>query len=170
MAGSAPETRSSGLVDRHIAFLEALRGAGLPVSLAEDLDAVAALTTLEWGDRAVVRDAYAATLVKRQSQRSTFDVLFDLYYPRLVGAGVRAAPGDGAGEQDASAAQQTLRDNGEALTRFRAELAEALAADDAAALAALAVEAVARFGAMPGRGPGLSAWSAYTALQRVSTD
>ena len=32
----------------------------------------------------------------------------------------------------------------------------------------LAVEAVGRFGAMPGRGPGLSSWSAYTALQRVS--
>ena len=32
------------LVSRHIAFLEALRGAGLPVSLAEDLDAIAALT------------------------------------------------------------------------------------------------------------------------------
>ncbi len=32
----------------------------------------------------------------------------------------------------------------------------------------LAVEAVARFGAMPGRGPGLSSWSAYTSLQRVS--
>jgi len=27
---------------------------------------------------------------------------------------------------------------------------------------------VARFGAMPGRGPGLSSWSAYTALQRVA--
>ena len=33
----------SGLLDRHIAFVEALRSAGLPVSLAEDLDAVRAL-------------------------------------------------------------------------------------------------------------------------------
>ncbi len=39
---------------------------------------------------------------------------------------------------------------------------------DEATLAALSTEAVARFGAMPGRGPGLSSWSAYTALQRVS--
>jgi len=30
------------------------------------------------------------------------------------------------------------------------------------------VEAVGRFGAMPGRGPGMSSWSAYTALQRVT--
>ena len=34
---------SSGLVDRHIAFVEALRAAGLPVSLAEGLDAVSAI-------------------------------------------------------------------------------------------------------------------------------
>ena len=40
---------TSGLVDRHIAFLEALRGAGLSVSLAEDLDAVAALSALPLG-------------------------------------------------------------------------------------------------------------------------
>ena len=76
---------TSGLLDRHIAFLEALRSAGLPVSLAEDLDAIAALQTLEWGERRTVRDAYAATLVKKQSQRVTFEALFDIYFPRLVG-------------------------------------------------------------------------------------
>ena len=32
------------LLDRHIAFIEALRAAGLPVSLSEDLDSVAALS------------------------------------------------------------------------------------------------------------------------------
>ena len=72
-----PEHRS-GLVDRHIAFLEALRGAGLPVSLAEDVDAIAALSALPWDERATIRDAYAATLVKRHAQRPTFDTLFDL--------------------------------------------------------------------------------------------
>ena len=82
---------ASGLLDRHIAFLEALRTAGLPVSLAENLDAIAALQALDWGARATVRDAYAATLVKRQSQRPTFDALFDLYFPGLVGGGVAAA-------------------------------------------------------------------------------
>ena len=64
---------SSGLVDRHIGFLEALRAAGLSVSLAEDLDAVAALSALDWDSREVVRAAYAATLVKKQTQRPTFD-------------------------------------------------------------------------------------------------
>jgi uncharacterized protein with von Willebrand factor type A (vWA) domain len=156
----------SGLVDRHIAFLEALRGAGLPVSLAEDIDAIAALSALPWDERATIRDAYAATLVKRQSQRPTFDTLFDLYFPRLVGEGAAAASRDGGEAEDAGGGG--VRDNAAALTAFRAELADALAAGDQQALQRLATEMVGRFGAMPGRGPGLSSWSAYTALQRVT--
>ena len=152
----------SGLVDRHIAFLEALRGAGLPVSLAEDLDAIAALNALDWGDRAAIRDGYAATLVKRESQRPTFEALFDIYFPRMVGDGVAAGDEDGGPDETA------VRDNAQALQDFRAELLEALGSDDPQALARLAAEMVARFGAMPGRGPGLSSWSAYTALQRVA--
>jgi uncharacterized protein len=152
----------SGLVDRHIAFLEALRAAGLPVSLAEDLDAIAALTALDWSDRGVIRDGYAATLVKRQSQRPTFEALFDIYFPRLVGDGAASTTDEGVADDSA------VRDNGQALQDFRAELLEALAADDPQALARMAAEMVARFGAMPGRGPGLSSWSAYTALQRVA--
>jgi uncharacterized protein with von Willebrand factor type A (vWA) domain len=157
---------SSGLVDRHLSFLEALRAAGLPVSLAEDLDAIAALGALDWDDRATVHAAYAATLLKRQSQRPTFDALFDLYFPRMVGDGVGRR---GDGEEVAShGAQQGVRDNAEALGGFRDELVAALAEGDQQALVELAAEMVGRFGAMPGRGPGLSSWSAYTALQRVA--
>ena len=146
------------LVARHIDFLEALRGAGLPVSLAEDIDAFAALGALPWDRRDTVRQAYAATLVKKQSQRPTFDALFDLYFPRLVGGGQAAAeaePGEG------------VRDNADALRDFRERLEAALESDDQQELQQLAVEAVERFGAMPGRGAGLSSWSAYSALQRV---
>lgn len=153
---------SSGLVDRHIAFLEALRAAGLSVSLAEDLDAVAALGVLDWDRREVVRAGYAATLVKKPTQRATFDTLFDVYFPRMVGDGV-AAEGEDRGE---------CVDNADALRDFRDQLVDALGQDEAdeQALLALAAEMVGRFGAMPGRGPGLSSWSAYTSFQRVSLD
>ncbi len=154
----------SGLVDRHIAFLEALRGAGLPVSLAEDLDAVAALTALDWTDRTQVKEGYAATLVKRQAQRPTFEALFDLYFPRLVGGGVAELEREAEAGADAS----PVRDNAAALEAFREELALALEAGDQQRLQELAAEMVGRFGAMPGRGPGLSSWSAYTAMQRVA--
>ena len=131
----------SGLVGRHLDFLQALRGAGLPVSLAEDLDAVAALGVLPWHDRETVRAGYAATVVKRQAQRPTFDTLFDLYFPRLVGEGSRAVDGQ----------RETVRDNAEALAAFRERLAEALAGEAGERqLADLAVEAIGTFGAMPG--------------------
>lgn len=149
---------SSGLVDRHISFLEALRAAGLSVSLAEDLDAVAALSVLDWDSREVVRTAYAATLVKKQSQRPTFDALFDLYFPRMVGDGVAREQSD----------DEQVADNAQALAAFRDQVVDGLAEGDREAMLALAAEMIARFGAMPGRGPGLSSWSAYTALQRVS--
>jgi uncharacterized protein with von Willebrand factor type A (vWA) domain len=152
------------LVDTHIGFVEALRSAGLSVSLAEGLDAIAALEKVSWHDRETVRAAYAATLVKRQPQRVTFDAVFDIYFPRLVGSGVA-----GGGLEPVAGPRDTgPQDTGPALEGFREALAEALASGDQQALQDLAVEAVTRFGAMPGRGPGLSGWSAYTSLQRVS--
>jgi uncharacterized protein len=147
------------LLDTHIGFVEALRSAGLSVSLAEGLDAISALERVHWHDRETVRAAYAATLVKRQPQRVTFDAVFDIYYPRLVGGGVAG---------DDVAPSEGVTDTGAQLERLREALAEALASGDQQAMQDLAVEAVARFGAMPGRGPGLSSWSAYTSLQRVS--
>ncbi|WGL52739.1 VWA domain-containing protein [Nocardioides sp. BP30] len=151
------------LLDRHLAFLEALRGAGLPVSLAEDLDAVTALGAVGWSSRTTVRDVYAATVVKRQSQRPTFDALFELYFPRLVG--------DGAQDVTARATKGDVSPDGpEALAALQEEVLAALEADDVDRLRELAAEAVGRFGAMPGRGPGLSSWSSYTALRRLSTD
>lgn len=150
------------LLDRHIGFVEALRAAGLQVSLAEDLDAANALTSLDWSDRETVRAAYAATLMKRQAHRQGFDAIFDLYFPPLVGEGRTRDAEDEPGLGP--------RDTGPALSGFRDQLADALGAGDDAALAELAIEAVARFGGLPGRGPGLSSWSAYTALKRVDPE
>ena len=149
----------SGLLTAHIAFLEALRGAGVPVSLAEGLDAIAAFGVLDWADREEIRQGYAATLVKRQAQRPTFETLFDLYFPRLVGLGVGA---------DGSVAAPDAADGPRELADLRSRLAGALADGDRPTLQRLATEAVGRFGAMRGRGLGLSSWSAYTAMQRVS--
>ena len=87
-------TRDS-LVDRHLGFVQALREAGLPVSLAEGLDAAGALTVIDLTDRDTLREAYAATLVKRPSYRPAFNVLFDLWFPPMVSGSY----GTGAGER-----------------------------------------------------------------------
>jgi uncharacterized protein with von Willebrand factor type A (vWA) domain len=167
------------LLERHLGFLHALRDAGLPVSLAEGRDAVDALGLTGLADRDTVRQAYAATVVKRSSQRPTFDAVFDVWFPRLVGRGVGGAgdpdsedaPDDEAGQAtDAPSGAPPVVDDAAALANLRDRLAAALAAGDEREMQALAVEAVTRFGAMPGRGPGLSSWSAYTALRRVAPD
>lgn len=170
---ATPGTERSGLLDRHLAFIEALRGAGLSVSLAEDLDSVSALSVLHWSDRATVRDAFAATLLKKQAHRTTFDTLFDVYFPALVGDGAPQGPdaGSATGADGACSGDDApeVRDNAAALGDFRERLAEMLAGEyDDQEMRRMAAEMVGRFGAMPGRGPGLSSWSAYTALQRVA--
>lgn len=152
------------LLDTHIGFLEALRSAGVPVSLAEGLDAIEAVGALSWDNRETVRTGYAATVVKRAGQRPTFDAVFDLYFPRLVGDS--SPEGAAVGGEDGD--EGAVRDGPEALERLRDRLLDALRAGDQEALQALATEAVGRFGAMPGRGPGLSGWSAYTTMQRVT--
>ncbi|QYJ03002.1 VWA domain-containing protein [Nocardioides panacisoli] len=167
----ADDRQSSGLLDRHLAFVEALRGAGLSVSLAEDLDSVAGLGSVGWGDREQVRQVLAATLAKRQTQRPTFDALFDVYYPALVGDGVSTGSTNDDGSTDEGDAEESPTSStadAQALQDFRDELAEALRSGDEQELRRLAAQMVGRFGAMPGRGPGLSSWSAYTALQRVA--
>ncbi len=159
----------TGLLDRHLGFVEALRRAGVAVSLAEDIDALDALAALSWEHRETVRAAYAATLLKRHNQRITFDTLFDLWYPPRIGHGWRGGSPEDDPEETALA--PAAADDGPALADLRRRLGDALAAEtDAEADAGsdtLATEAMERFGSMPGRGPSLSSWSAYTALRRV---
>jgi len=93
----------TGLVDRHVAFVEALRGAGLPVSLVESLDAARAMATIDLLDREQLRAAYAATSVKHAAHRATFDRLFDLWWPPAVGDPESASyPGDSDDDRDPS--------------------------------------------------------------------
>lgn len=164
------------LLDRHIGFVEALRAAGLSVSLAEDIDAARALGHVALDDRETVRAVYAATLCKRHGHRPGFDALFDLWFPALVGDG-RMAGGIEAGdtegyelitkEGDNELAQQLRDDGPQALEEFREELGAALESDDRQRMAELAIFGVGQFGALPGQGPGRSTWSAYTAMKRI---
>jgi hypothetical protein len=142
------------LLDRHIAFVAALRDAGLKVSVAEDIDAATAVGAVGMLDRDQLRDAYAATLVKRHTHRAAFDTVFDLFFPATTGG-------------SAEPATDFHRDDPE-LARLRAALSDALLADDEKELARLARDGVARFGAIAGRSPGTQSWSSYAAQTRIS--
>ena len=76
---------TTGLLQREIAFLDALRDAGLTVSLAEVLDSTRAMGAIDLLDREALRAAFAACVLKRPAHRTTFDVLFDLWFPAVTG-------------------------------------------------------------------------------------
>ena len=61
---------------RLLSFIDALRGAGLPLTVAETLDAMHAVGALGV-ERTLFREALAATLVKDEADRSVFDTVFD---------------------------------------------------------------------------------------------
>jgi uncharacterized protein with von Willebrand factor type A (vWA) domain len=155
------------LIERNVAFVAALREAGLTVSIAEGLDAGRAMGAVDLLDREQLRAAFAATLVKRQIHRPTFDAMFDLYYPSVTGESVAPASDTEAPPRDPDAAprgplEDPVRD------RIRTELADYLANGDERLLTGAVRDAVAAFGSVPGRTSGQSSWSRLAVLERVS--
>src|SRR4051812_36067343 len=161
---------ATGLIDRHVTFVEALRGAGLPVSLVESLDAARAMATVDLLDREQLRAAYAATSVKHAAHRATFDRLFDLWWPPAVGdpestRGARA-DGDAEGDEleevapaDLDAMRQMMRD----------ALRDVLLTGDDEAIRRLARQAVSGFGRADTQ-PGRQSWFTYRVLRAMSPE
>jgi uncharacterized protein with von Willebrand factor type A (vWA) domain len=124
------------MLDRVLEFTGALRNAGMPVAVSDDIDALRALEHVELGHKSTVRAALAATLVKTQTHRGAFDTLFELYF----GAGRGA---DAVAEQDEAyppADPERLLD----------ELFGALLRGDTAGLREISRRAVAGFGRVQG--------------------
>src|SRR5882724_2983160 len=67
------------MLDLLSGFVHALRAAGLPVSVTENLDAMRALEHTPMGDRAAFKTALSATLVKHADHAKVFNILFDVY-------------------------------------------------------------------------------------------
>ena len=61
-------------------FVHELRGAGLPVSMTENLDAMRGVEHIDLGEREVLRAVLGATLVKQHRHRVAFDTVFDVYF------------------------------------------------------------------------------------------
>lgn len=136
---------STPVVERLTSLVAALRAHGIRVGTGETVDAAQAMEALGLTDRELLREGLAATLLHGTAQRPVFDPVFDLYFPRGVGA-PEAGPAD----------RDDLRDR----------LAAALAAGDEAMMARLAVEAVDGFGGY-GSSPASDGWSSYQTLDRL---
>jgi uncharacterized protein with von Willebrand factor type A (vWA) domain len=145
------------LLDRHLGFLAALREAGLPVSLAEGLDAVHALAVIDLAERESLRAAYAATLVKRHAHREAFDTLFDLWFPPVTGS-------------PEATRERAAYDDPE-VRRLRDELSRLLLEGDENLLRDFAREAVGAYGrGSGGNGAGGSRWFSYQVLRTLSPE
>ncbi|MEA2477603.1 MAG: uncharacterized protein QOC87_1802 [Actinomycetota bacterium] len=133
------------MLDRLLEFTGALRDAGVPVSVGEDLDALSALSYVSLADKSAVHSALAAAMVKTDTHRDAFDLLFELYF----GTG----RGDAAiGSADELADERTADELAEAV-------GDAITAGDGQATSDLAREAVARFGRV--ESPSGQWWSNY---------
>src|SRR5437899_4225231 len=110
--------------ERILAFVDALRDRGVDVSVAETMDAVAAVAAAGV-EREVLRESLAAALVKDEDDRPGFDALFEAMFP-LVGAegepgrrrrrrgasgeGVRTGAGRGEGQGQQARAREERGD------------------------------------------------------------
>jgi uncharacterized protein len=162
-----PAIGATGLIDRHVQFVGALRAAGLPVSMAESLDATQAMAAIDLREREQLRAGYAAALVKRPAHRAAFDRLFDLWWPSAMGDGARSpnAAGDDGEEldelapEDLDALRQMLRD----------ALRDALLTGDDEAIRRLARQAVSGLGRADTQ-PGRQSWFTYRVLRAMSPE
>jgi uncharacterized protein with von Willebrand factor type A (vWA) domain len=123
------------MVDVLSGFVGELRAAGLPVSMTEHVDAMAAVGQVPLEDRVAFKYALGATLVKNDAHWRAFETIFDVYFSNGAGMWSQAELGAGAGSAGDGDEQETLR--------LAAELADArlaLGADADAELAALGTE------------------------------
>lgn len=147
----------TGVPERLTALVQALRSHGIRIGTGETVDAGQAIEALGLTDRERLREGIAAALLHGEGQRPVFDPVFDLYFPRGIGA-PDAVKGSGAGR---GFDREDLRDR----------LAAALASNDQALLTQLAAEAVEGMGGYgtPGSGGsgGSDGWSSHQTLSRL---
>ena len=132
-----------GIAERLTSLVGALRAHGMRIGTGETVDAAEAVAALGLADRELLREGLAATLLHGPAQRQVFDPVFDLYFPRGIGA----PEGERTGREE-----------------LRERLAAALAAGDSALMGQLAAEAVDGFGGY-GNSPESQGWSSYQTLE-----
>ncbi|MDT7570781.1 MAG: uncharacterized protein QOE05_955, partial [Actinomycetota bacterium] len=153
----------TGLLEREIAFLDALRVAGINVSLAEVLDSTRAMGAIDLLDRESLRHAFAACVLKRPAHRTTFDTLFDLWFPPAIGDSV-------AGEFDDDGELLELAD-GEPPdpAMLRDLLRQLLLEGDEDRMRRFARQVVNELGRADSQ-PGRQSWFSYRVLRQLSPE
>jgi|HubBroStandDraft_6_1064221.scaffolds.fasta_scaffold10858_4 uncharacterized protein with von Willebrand factor type A (vWA) domain len=141
------------------AFVAELRAIGLPISVAENVDATAAVAAMPMTDRASLKSALAATLVKDSDHYGAFELVFEIFFGgRRVGVDDPAGPAADGAAADRGGASGNGAGGGRGVVAMLsdAELADlllrAVLTGDRMLIRAVAAEAVTRYaGIEPGR-------------------
>jgi uncharacterized protein with von Willebrand factor type A (vWA) domain len=156
-----------GLPGHLVEFVEALRAQGISVGPSETVDAGRVMSVLGLGDREVLREGIACAVLRRSDHRSTYDAMFDLWFPAALGAKTVVLDEDDDGDsddqglppEDVDAMRQALLElleNNEELANLDERLARMIAQ---------IVEAYGRYNSS--RGP---SYSSYQALKAMNLD
>jgi uncharacterized protein with von Willebrand factor type A (vWA) domain len=164
------------------AFVAELRAIGLPISVSENVDAAAAVAAMPMVDRASLKSALAATLVKNSDHYGAFELVFDVFFGgRRIGADAQAGQAaDGQAADGAAAGGQGAAGDGAGPGRSvvamlsDAELADllrrAVLTGDLMLIQAVAAEAVTRYADFePGR-PVAGIYYLYRTLRQLDLD
>ena len=83
-------------LERMHRFIDELRTRGMPITVAERVDAMRAAEIAEYGQSDGLRTALGCTLVKTADHLAVFDEVFDLYFlPPVAGRAASEEEGDG---------------------------------------------------------------------------
>jgi hypothetical protein len=162
-------------------FIQELREAGLPVSLTENLDAMAAVRHIPLDDREAFKYALAATLVKNNQHWRAFETVFEVYFSLRGKEYAIGEEGDEDGgsleelmEQLRDQAAEGMQGSGGGDSMTPEELAEllyrSLMNGNDALMRAVARQAVKRYAGMePGRPVG-GTYYLYRTLRNLDLD
>ncbi|MFE3443719.1 VWA domain-containing protein [Nocardia sp. NPDC059180] len=161
--GRVISSRTESMTDRLVDFVTLLREHGINAGPSETIDAAAAIVALGTDNPDRLRSGLAATLLRRNGQRSVFDQLFDLYFLGRGGFGEVREP------------------NTDAIDSLRDDLVTTLAADNPDATTELARRALTELGGYGSGGQGAGAsgvvttasgagWSSYLTLKALQPD
>ena len=148
-------------------FVEELRAAGIPASTVETIDALEAMAVVDLADRAALKSALGATLVKSARHLDAFDTAFEVFFgvdrpppPAEREIGGEAAASDGSSPQGGAGGMGSL-----------AELiAAAMGSHDWETLKDLVQRAVEELAGMTSGRPVGGAYYLYRTLRRLDVD
>ena len=182
---TAEEATGAALLDLLSGFLVELREAGLPVSLTENLDAMAAVQEIPIEDRSAFKYALAATLVTNHAHWRAFETVFEVYFSHrgghyAIGEDGELAPSelddlddmDADGQGDGSGRGQGQGGAGDNLSpeELAQMLYQSLLRADQAMMRAAARQSVKRYAGMePGRPVG-GTYYLYRTLRNLDLD